>query len=287
MKIYFIHMIDNFNGSYTNFEDTYFNIKRFYPNDDVKFFIFYANKSTLIRYNQYFINDKNIFFIPLGKNNNIHIEADVFFISKEILALIINDNKYVLSSQKTFLLYPAFVYTEDSDYELLSKMIKYINKNHIRVICNKFNSKYCDNNMIWYMKFNMDRIYHIHSTFENDDLTSEFYNQSKILNVNINPFSYSTYHYNRYDKLVHNTYKDDNARYFENIGKLQFEFILLYKKAFYSSKNKIIDDGLTEYMSLLGLDDNNDYCLNDIPYRKFYSTFKMNKGDFLIYEITR
>ena len=52
---------------------------------------------------------------------------------------------------------------------------------------------------------------------------------------------------------------DDGSRYYENIGKLMFEFILLGKESQYLPKNKKFYDGLSEYMNYLDIDDNNTY----------------------------
>lgn len=48
----------------------------------------------------------------------------------------------------------------------------------------------------------------------------------------------------------------DNKSYAENIGKMIFEFAALGKRVHYLSEHKTQDDGLTEYLSLFGIDDN-------------------------------
>lgn len=47
-----------------------------------------------------------------------------------------------------------------------------------------------------------------------------------------------------------------NDVYYENIGKLIFEFLYLGRSVYYSSKNKCFDDGLTYYLKLFDIDDN-------------------------------
>lgn len=72
---------------------------------------------------------------------------------------------------------------------------------------------------------------------------------------------------------------DDGARYYENIGKLMFEFILLGKESQYLPKNKKFYDGLSEYMNYLDLDDNNTYIFTNKEKQYFEEKLFMQSND--------
>ncbi len=56
--------------------------------------------------------------------------------------------------------------------------------------------------------------------------------------------------------LVYNRYFKVGSHYVENTCKILFEYLYLGKEVYYSPINKTIDDGLTEYLKLFGIDDN-------------------------------
>lgn len=76
-----------------------------------------------------------------------------------------------------------------------------------------------------------------------------------------------------------NLYTDDGARYYENIGKLMFEFILLGKESQYLPKNKKFYDSLSEYMNYLDLDDNNTYIFTSKEKQYFEEKLFMQSND--------
>lgn len=74
--------------------------------------------------------------------------------------------------------------------------------------------------------------------------------------LNYKPHWYETLHYYRHIRL--------GSIYYENIGKLPFEFMYFNKPVFYSIKNKCFDDGFTEYAKKIGIDDSCNQELRNI-----------------------
>lgn len=82
---------------------------------------------------------------------------------------------------------------------------------------------------------------------------------------NISPLSFKTqdYHYCRKDKpLIFR-----NGHYFENVGKLIFEYIYHDRKVFYNHDGLTIKDGLCYYLELFGID----------PYKSYPDGLPMTK----------
>ena len=300
MKINLIYLFYELNGAYTSFEDTFYNLRRF-TNHDIRFIILYEDKNLLRRFHEYLAFGDGICYLPLavGKymdtygNTNIikhkkmvyDIKGDIDIISSEIIKLQ-KQNRFKQSANQEFLLYPAFIYKQQNkNQQILKDEMDYIKEHHVLTICNKFNSKFVDNSFAWYMKFSPERINKLKNLVSNkkDTLVAEEYYHSKIKEENIKPFDYKEYLYYRYDKKNDdNLYTDNGARYYENIGKLLFEFILLGKNSIYLPKNKKFDDGLTEFMNDMGLDDNKEYKFSDKDKQFFEDKLFMKSDDKLL-----
>lgn len=289
MKINLIYYLYEVNGAFTSFEDTFYNLSKF-TNHNVNFFILYEDKYMLAQFKKYLPKGSGICLLELPKTpdegTNLYkrvavrevyhtmvynIKGDINIISSEVIRLQ-KANRIKQSASQEMLLYPAFIYKEQGlDKTFYNDEQEYIKNNDVLVICNKFNTKYVNNSFVWYMQFSKERIEQLKKLVsnENDVLCAEEYYKNKMNCKNIEPFSYKKYEYYRYDKKNEtNCYTDDGARYYENIGKLMFEFVLLGKESSYSPRNKQFDDGLTEFMNYLGYDDNQSYLWNhkDISY---------------------
>lgn len=62
-------------------------------------------------------------------------------------------------------------------------------------------------------------------------------------------------HAHSFDSLFYKRHYSINGIYFENIGKLIFEYAYFGKDVFYSCENKKFNDGLSEYLTLFNIDD--------------------------------
>jgi len=193
-----------------------------------------------------------------------------------------------ITSEKIILFYPAFIYKKEAkdliqyEYEL-----DYISQNNVSIIGNEYNKQFVQNSdyFIWYMKFSQERIDRIHklATNVNDVLIAEDYYINKMNGINIKPFSYNTYKYYRYDKKTDkNNFTDFGARYYENIGKLVFEFVLLDKISIYLPKNKNVADGMTEFMNSISLNDDVEYKFEKEHKSYFEEKLYMKKNDELL-----
>ena len=303
MKINLIYYLYEVNGAFTSFEDTFYNLSKF-TNHNVNFFILYEDKYMLAQFKKYLPKGSGICLLELpktpDKGTNLYkrvavrevyhtmvynIKGDINIISSEVIRLQ-KANRIKQSASQEMLLYPAFIYKEQGlDKTFYNDEQEYIKNNDVLVICNKFNTKYVNNSFVWYMQFSKERIEQLKKLVsnENDVLCAEEYYKNKMNCKNIEPFSYKKYEYYRYDKKNEtNCYTDDGARYYENIGKLMFEFVLLGKESSYSPRNKQFDDGLTEFMNYLGYDDNQLYWWNykDISYLE--KRLFMNKENKLL-----
>lgn len=292
MRVNLIYFLYELNGAYTSFEDLFYNLKRFTDND-VRFIILYEDKDVLVRFKEYLAFGTGICYLQIEKEGyhnmkfpiKYDIKGDINVISTEIIQLEWHD-RFVQHSNKTYLLYPAFVYKDEGlDHSIFEYQMNYIKEHDVLTICNEFNAKYVDNSFVWYMKFSPERIEKIKKlvSSENGTLVAEDYYKNKMEGKNIKPFSYKKYEYYRYDKKNDfNNYTDGGARYYENIGKLMFEFVFLGKESTYSPKNKKFFDGLSEFMRYIGYDDEKEHTFtkDDMPLleEKLY----MNENDEIL-----
>jgi hypothetical protein len=284
MKIDLVYYLYELNGAYTSFEDLFYNLKK-YTDWTVRLIVFFDDKSIAKRFKRYLGTDLDIVYLPLNHGRmHYDLQGNSCVISSEMIDLV--QNKVIdLNFKRKFLFYPAFIYKKEYSQEEFDKMISYINDNDIITICNRFNSKFVKNSFVWYMKFSEERINRLKgiSTDENGILTSEEYFQRKKNKLDIKPFSYKEYDYFRYSKKTEdNPYTEFGADYYENIGKMMFEFLLLGKKAYYSCKNKKINDGLTEFLSEFSIDDNYDFDLNGLSKKQLNDVLFMKQDDEII-----
>ena len=103
------------------------------------------------------------------------------------------------------------------------------------------------------------------------------YEESKRIQ-NFEVHEYAEYHYNRWMPLR------DTGHFYENIGKLLFEFSILGKQSFYSTKNKTMDDGMTGYMRAIGLDDNQNHNMIDYS-NNIKEFFKFKQEDDVLWNL--
>lgn len=123
------------------------------------------------------------------------------------------------------------------------------------VLGNKFNSQFVDNDYyIWHHKFSNKRMKYLENKYagRGDGVLYRINNSDtySILDRHISYHLYNECFYHRYRSW------DNGVTYVENIGKTIFEYLYMKKKVIYSPKNKTMDDGLTEYLSLFDIDDN-------------------------------
>lgn len=291
MRINLIYYLYELNGAYTSFEDLFYNLRK-YTEHDVRFIVLYRDKNIFLRFKEYLAFGNGIAYIQFAKMNKdgtrpkeivYDINGDVNIISSEVIHLQL-ENKITLSAKKCILFYPAMIYKEEAkDTTKYHYELDFVKNNKVLVICNKYNSKYFDNCFIWDMKFSEERIQRQLklNTCDKDVLVAEEYYKSKMNGINIKPFTYKTYKYYRYDKK--NDYNNYNlARYYENIGKLMFEFILFGKESMYSPRNKCFDDGLTEFMNYLGYNDEEERMFTNNDKKQIEDRIYMKKNDVLL-----
>lgn len=257
-KLSFFIPYVSFNGCFTTIIDLFYNYNR-----NKELIVYNSNAITSlytimnIRFNKKICNDI-IKSLTLNFPNRIERCCSTFSLIDYIITnniTISGDTIYLIDSGEVFNFYIHnkndiinYCITHNMKYKkiyiLLSENnLKYINSiNNVEIISYKHNlSRYrLDNTKV----YNNNKI-----------IDSETY--GKIKNHNKNIHSYSGYKYNRW-------YKYTDKIYYENIGKLLFEFIYYNKKSIYSNKNKCIDDGLTYMFNRFGLSDNKDFALSDI-----------------------
>lgn len=86
-----------------------------------------------------------------------------------------------------------------------------------------------------------------------------------------------------YNKLYYCRHKvNDIDFYLEMKGKLIFEFLYFGKQVHYSPINKAFDDGLTDYLSLFGIDDNIEQDLNISKEEIYDKLVKFDENDELL-----
>lgn len=91
-------------------------------------------------------------------------------------------------------------------------------------------------------------------------------------------FDCSEYHYVRHEKI--------GNEYFENIGKLIFEFIYYNKKVKYFNTNYSKPDGLTYYLKLFNIDDTYSQYLN-ITKQDVINKLFMKNDDLLLHLVDK
>ena len=243
------------NGAVTSLLDTYFNIKNYI--NDIEFNIVCNPRSTknFIKYKNEYpnINFKNI---TTHNFDTLILSADFIGQEYNIFKKFKYNKLIILDSFKIYIDYCK-------NNNATANRIKELSNCYI--LGNKFNESFFkenDNYYIYYHKFSKERLDFLEKIY------SKEYN-ILIRNEEETDFfmhKFSSYKYERFHTC-------DNITFLENIGKLIFEYRYLNKPVYYSSKKKTIDDGLTEYLSLFGIDDNNSQDIlitkNDIRNKLF------------------
>ena len=144
----------------------------------------------------------------------------------------------------------------------------------------KANGKFLniDNYKIWYHKFSKERFEVLKHLPKNEKITTT-QDREKTGNIKYDYLLTSEYHYNRYKR-----WGEFVGGYWENIGKMVFEFPALGKKVFYSPKNKNCDDGLTEYLALFGINDEVEQEIS-ISEEQLFDVLGMHENDILLNDI--
>lgn len=151
---------------------------------------------------------------------------------------------------------------------------------NVSVYGGKTNGKFLnmDNYKVWYHKFSKERFNVLKQLPRNNNIVTT-QDREKTGNIKYDYLLTNEYHYNRYMR-----WGDFVGGYWENIGKMVFEFPALGKKVFYSPKNKNCDDGLTEYLGLFGIDDNVEQEIK-IDEAQLFEVLGMHEDDVLLNDI--
>jgi len=106
--------------------------------------------------------------------------------------------------------------------------------------------------MYWGVGFARSRINALrHRTVISSSLTAAEYARTHVQRETMpTAFDYGVYKYSRSMR--------GGGTWWENIGKLPFEFLLTGRRVLYSAAGKQVDDGLTELLREFGVDDNVD-----------------------------
>lgn len=151
-----------------------------------------------------------------------------------------------------------------------------------RIICTDFLYKIYKNTSIlfnYYHKFSQTRLDNIRISNKKNTFSDwNNYSQHKS-NLNFNIHEYEALNWYRH-KIQNNTYNFDYCM--EMKGKLIFEFLYFGKQVHYSSVNKQFNDGLTDYLSLFGIDDNIVQDLHISKQAIFDKLVKFDENDKLL-----
>ena len=257
-KIVLLFYFFQCNGSYTSIIDLYFNLIKY--RIDVELYIILKNSSNALFF-------KTLCEFPKFKFNLITLER---------LHTIIDDTSILITTAGTvFFSYPYIKSLKYKDIIILDGSIFFTNEckninnseyyqklNKYKILGNPYNKKYFkeDNNYYtYYHKFSIERLNYLNNRYSSISKGSLIRDSSIKSQFYFNMFhKYSCYKYKR-------CHYWDNNIYFENIGKLIFEYKYMNKKVFYSTENKTIDDGLTYYLKLFDIDDKFDQEITITP----------------------
>lgn len=288
VKITFLHCLDYFSGVFTSIYDSYLNVREdpFFQNR-VECKIFNAFPAAgLVNY----VSDlpNNVFpkFIRLPNSTTLDphaLDCDIvvtsanFFRQKILRVHNVNLScKNLIILDSTCYAYLPFERKEYVD-TLKKSMIKKNTK--ITLLCNPYTGSLCQK----YLGMDYTEYYHKLSPIRLNALRHkkrkpEIFNTEKYrlkyyrkegIPLFVNPHSYESFSYERYFEL-------NPGVFYENIGKLIWEYKLLGKKVSYSPRNKSFNDGLHYYFKRLGLDDTQEY--DDIPVSEDLLKDKMYMG---------
>lgn len=285
-KIGILYTISNnkLDGTFTTVLDTYFNLLNYGIKIDFlclkkDFFPIYNNYKFFI--DKYFL--KHLKFVDykdlVNKKYDVIITTANLF--KENIIRINCKKLLVLDSMSLYL----SIYFGRKDI-FIDNIIDSINHENFKILASKFYEKFNYPNYIeYYIKFNEKRLQHIKNNSNNIDKilytsdSKDTYNNHRSTS-RISIHSFKEYHYNRWFLI-------NNDIYFENIGKLMYEYIYLNKRVKYSPKNKNTpEDGLTHYLKLFGVDDSKNLILsNYISKSDIENILFMKENDILLKEV--
>ena len=200
----------------------------------------------------------------------------VVIVSANIMAQM--TSRYVNLS-RVFVLYPRLV--DDGDWTV-QQFREALCATRGVVIGNMVNRKILnmpDAYLYWQVGLGRNRIESLRARTATTTtaLTSTEYASTYFDNLHPTAFTHSVYEYSRFGRLGQGG--------FENIGKMLFEFLLTGRRVLYSAAGKVMDDGLTELLTLFGIDDSVDQELHisvdkleqtffDKPYDELYALLK-------------
>lgn len=262
-------------GTFTSIVDTYFNLRKFGYKPKLKLLVDKKDYLFLLKFIKNYIGENIVEIID--KDDIINDDIIIMSISSqryfEKNKNIFNCNKLIYLDSGRF----ARIYFETFNKKDL-KLNEYPQgKKETIFFCNPHNQQFVDNSICYFHKFSYERLNHIKPKKLNDMILDvdryDIIKNQKNKNFNIFPLEYNAYNYHRH-YLYGNTF-------YENIGKLIFEFNYHNKNVFYSPKNKMIDDGLTHYLNLFNINDNEKQILNISKNEMEHKLF-MNKNDELL-----
>lgn len=265
------------NGAFTSLVDTYFNLIHY--NYDIRFNIKVDNIHQFIREKKEYPYIKFYPNIAKKQYDIIIISADFIEQEKELFNSLSYKHCIILDSCKIYI-----DTIKNNNYT--SNYINHMTDN-VHILGNKFNKTFITNKnyYIWYHKLSQKRLQFLQELYIKPQKTilHRTNNNDNIYDIDTisNSFhSYKCIEYNRYRSW------DGCVSYVENIGKLLFEFLYLGKKVFYSPVNKTMDDGLTEYLGLFGVDDNIEQELKISP-EQIEDKLFMKEDDIIIQLINK
>lgn len=269
--ITFLNYFDCMSGTYTSVLDLYNGLKQYVDCKHV-FVIKQENFNVLKKYKKY-LPKTNIYFIHKfpSISTDILICSGYYFkqISRNIIQpLPITYKKLIVLDCTSF---TFSHYTKEFDiFDTLSSF-----KNKI-ILGNKFNSQFFSDKeyRLYYHVIDFSRLDSYINKNNKKELTVD--NYSKCRYMDVDPYVYNKYVYNRWINIT-------NDIYYENIGKLIFEYNYMGKKVEYNLKNKCFDDGLTEYLSLMQIDDS--YNQNIFIPKQNLDLLKFSSDNYIFNEI--
>jgi hypothetical protein len=267
-------------GTTTSLIDTYFNLKRYMS--DVECYIVIDPKN--IKQNVAYLKQVHDSVPNSFKYTSISIEQlfqkkwDKLIMSFGVFRFL---DKLPTHYNKLFLLDAGRVCR---DYFCNNgKCINYVKTlKNVSVYGNKVNKQLFGNfnsYYLWYHKFSRERFDFL-KQLQVKHRTASMSDRLNTGNIPFETLFADELFYERYDR----TWGSDEPLYHENIGKLIFEFSALNKKVMYSSNNKKCDDGLTEYLSLFGINDNIEQEIH-ITEELLFDKLGMKQDDILLSHI--
>lgn len=237
-----------FNGAVVNFIDTYLNIS---TTTQAKLFILYDRRVVLNEFGNDLPVDHGTWLPFSTKAMSIVTNCDHLIIDKQVMIdMILNNTRP--AARRTTLLYPSLICEKlGSSAVTLDQIDDFLMTNNVTVVGNVFNRQLLSPSITyvdWLLRFSEQRITALYKREPTRTaFTTNDYTRLKSLDTSVNAFDFAEYNYARREVCP--------GIFYENIGRLVFEFALLGRQVYYNPANKMYDDGLTEYLRLLNVDD--------------------------------